>query len=267
MPYVERAGGKLYYEILDLVAPWETRRETIIFHHGIGADPGIWTEWLPVLMDRYRVIRFDMRGYGRSHIPPKDFRWSLDLFSDDLLAIADAAGVQCAHLVGESIGGTIALYCAIKNAARVATLTISNGAHLGASVLGVNAWRKQIDEQGIKAWSDQFMKDRFYDGALEAQKHAWYAARQEQWARDSILNTLAVLVGTDLRPQLPQLRCPVLLMHGDSSPFIPAEILTDLHKNIPGSRLQIFAHARHGLPFSHARQCAQTLREFLDSST
>lgn len=266
MPYVDCAGGQLYYEIFDHVAPWETRRETIIFHHGIGAHPGIWTEWLPVLMDRYRVVRFDMRGYGRSHIPPPNFKWSLDLLSDDLLAVADAAGAQRAHYVGESIGGTIALYDAIRHAARVATLTISNGAHLGASVLGADAWRKQINEQGIKAWSDQFMKDRFYDGALEEPKRAWYAARQEEWKRDSILNALAVLVGTDLRPQLPQLRCPVLLMHGDSSPFIPAKIMTDLHKNIPGSRLQIFAHARHGLPFSHARQCARTLREFLDSS-
>ncbi|MBI2961802.1 MAG: alpha/beta hydrolase [Betaproteobacteria bacterium] len=266
MPYVESAGGKLHYEIFDLVAPWETRRETIIFHHGIGADPGVWTEWLPALMDRYRVVRFDMRGYGRSHIPPADFNWSLDLMCNDILAVADAAGAERAHLVGESIGGTIALCCAIKNPARVATLTISNGAHLGASILRVNEWRRQIDEQGIKAWSDQFMKDRFYEGALEEPKRAWYARRQEEWTRDSILNTLAVLVGTDLRPRLPELRCPVLLMHGDSSPFIPAGILTDLHKCIPGSRLQIFAHARHGLPFSHAKQCARTLREFLDSS-
>jgi tripartite-type tricarboxylate transporter receptor subunit TctC len=37
MPNVDTGKGNLYYEVVDLVAPWETRRETIIFHHGIGA--------------------------------------------------------------------------------------------------------------------------------------------------------------------------------------------------------------------------------------
>ncbi len=266
MPFTESSGGKLYYELVDLVAPWETRRETIIFHHGIGADPGIWTEWLPELMDRYRMVRFDMRGYGRSHIPPPDFKWTLDLLAQDVLSLADAAGVERPHLVGESIGGTIALYCAIKHPGRVATLTVSNGAHLGSSIQHVQTWRQTIDGQGIKAWSDQFMPGRFYDGALEEPKRTWFARRQEAWTRDSILNALEMLVGTDLRPQLSAVRCPVLLLHGDSSPFIPAEIMADLHRNLPNSRLQIFAHARHGLPFSHARQCARTLREFLDDA-
>jgi len=62
-----------------------------------------------------------MRGYGRSHIPAPAAKWSLDLLSSDVLAVADAARAEKMHLVGESIGGTIALYCAIKNPGRVAT--------------------------------------------------------------------------------------------------------------------------------------------------
>jgi pimeloyl-ACP methyl ester carboxylesterase len=75
-----------------------------------------------------------------------------------------------------------------------------------------------------------------------------------------------VLVGTDLRPQLGSVRCPVLLMHGDTSPFIPVNVMVDMHHRLLDSRLQVFAHARHGLPFSHARRCAETLREFLGSA-
>jgi pimeloyl-ACP methyl ester carboxylesterase len=266
MPYVDAADGKLYYEVVDLLAPWETKSETIIFHHGIGANAGIWTEWLPQLIDRYRVVRFEMRGYGRSHIPPPDWKWTLDLLAQDVLAIADAVGAERPHLVGESIGGTIVLYCAIKNPGRVATLTISNGADFGGPLQRVHEWKKQIDEQGIEAWSDQFMRDRFYEGALDENKSLWYARQQQAWTRDSILNALAVLVGTNLRPQLPSVQCPVLLMHGDSSPFIPVNVMVDMHHGLPNSRLQVFAHARHGLPFSHARQCAETLREFLDAA-
>ena len=103
MPY----AGKIYYEVIDLVAPWEPARETILFHHGIGASAGIWQEWLPALIERYRIVRFDMRGYGRSHIPARGEKWSSGVFIDDLLAVADAVGAERPHLVGESIGGTI----------------------------------------------------------------------------------------------------------------------------------------------------------------
>lgn len=264
MPYAESAGSRIHYEVVDLVVPWETRRETIVFHHGIGADPGIWGEWLPRLADRYRLVTFDMRGYGRSGMPAADFRWTMDLLSSDLLAVADAVRAERVHLVGESLGGTVALYCATRNARRVATVMVSNGAHLGASIQRAEAWRAMIDDEGIEAWSDAFMRDRFYDDALDAAKRAWFARCQEAWPRDSILNALSVLIGTDLRPQLPGLRCPVLLLHGDSSPYIPVEVMADLHSRLPDSRLQVFARARHGLPFSHAADCAQALRKFLD---
>jgi pimeloyl-ACP methyl ester carboxylesterase len=263
MAYAETPNGNLYYEIFDQVAPWAAQGETIVFHHGIGADPGIWTDWLPWLADRYRIVRFDMRGYGRSHIPPADFKWSIDLLSQDLIAVADAAGAARAHFVGESIGGTVVLQCAITHPARVATLTVSNGAHVGGSIQGVQAWQRTIDEQGIKAWSDQFMRDRFVDGALDEKKYAWYARQQESWQRDSILNALRALVGADLRPHLAAVICPVLLMHGDRSPFIPVETMVDLYRRLGNARLQIFPNARHGLPFSHANACAQALRGFL----
>jgi pimeloyl-ACP methyl ester carboxylesterase len=58
----------------------------------------------------------------------------------------------------------------------------------------------------------------------------------------------------------------VLLLHGDSSPFIPVSVMADLKSRLPDARLQVFAHARHGLPFSHAKECARVLRGFLEDS-
>ena len=264
MPYADSAGTRIHYEVVDQVVPWETRRDTIVFHHGIGADPGIWAGWRPQLADRYRLVTFDMRGYGRSDVPTSKSQWSMDALSGDLLAVADASGAGRVHLVGESLGGTVALYCATRNAARVNTVTVSNGAHLGASIERAEAWRAQIDEQGIRAWSEAFMHDRFYDDALDEAQRRWFAERQEAWTRDSILSALSVLIGTDLRDALPNVRCPVLLLHGDSSPYIPAHVMADLHGQLPDSRLKVFARARHGLPFSHAAQSASALRAFLD---
>jgi pimeloyl-ACP methyl ester carboxylesterase len=265
MPYAATRHGNLHYEIIDHVAPWRQPRRPILFHHGIGASAAIWAGWLPALADAYRLVCFDMRGYGRSHIPAADFAWSLDLMVDDMFAVADAAGLQQFHLFGESIGGTVALAAALARPERIATLTVSNGAHLGASIRGVEAWRRQLDEGGSKAWSEAFMRDRFHDDALSAEQRAWFADQQEKWPRLSILNALSVLVGTDLSPRLKDIGCPTLLLHPDGSPFIPVGVMAELHQLLPNAELNVIGRSRHGLPYSHAALCASLLRTFLDA--
>ena len=207
---------------------------------------------------------FDMRGYGRSHIPAADFAWSLEQMVDDLFAVADAAGLQRFHLVGESIGGTVALAAALARPQRIATLTVSNGAHLGASIQRAEAWRRQLDEGGVKGWSDAFLRDRFHDDALSADQRAWFAAQQEKWPRESILNALRVLIGTDLSSRLKDIAQPTLLLHPDGSPFIPVPVMAELHRLLPDAELNVIGHSRHGLPYSHATVCASLLRAFLD---
>jgi pimeloyl-ACP methyl ester carboxylesterase len=167
--------------------------------------------------------------------------------------------------VGESIGGTVALAAVLAHPERITTLTVSNGAHLGASIQRVEAWRRQLDEGGVKGWSDAFMPDRFHDDALSPERRAWFAAQQEKWPRDSILNALGVLVGTDLTARLGEIRCPTLLLHPDGSPFIPIPIMAELHRHLPNAELNVIGHSRHGLPYSHADRCSALLRSFLDS--
>ncbi|MBL6618008.1 MAG: alpha/beta hydrolase [Reyranella sp.] len=265
MPIAATAEGGLHYDIVDQVAPWHAPREAILFHHGIGASAAIWTGWFPALVDSYRLVTFDMRGCGRSHIPDEGFAWSLDLMVEDLFAVADAAGLQQFHLVGESIGGTVALAAALAQPDRIATLTVSNGAHLGASIQRVETWRRQLDEGGVKAWSDAFMRDRFHDDALTPDRRNWFAGQQEKWPRNSILNALGVLIGTDLSTRLKDIACPTLLLHPDGSPFIPVPIMAELHRLLPDAELNVIGQSRHGLPYSHASLCASLLRTFLDS--
>lgn len=265
MPLVATAHGSLHYDVVDQVAPWRPENLPILFHHGIGASAGIWAGWQPALVDAYRIATFDMRGYGRSNVPAEDFKWSLGLLIDDLFAVADAAGFARFHLVGESIGGTVAMAAVLARPERIATLTVSNGAHLGASIQRADAWRRQLDEGGSKGWSDAFLRDRFHDGALSPERLAWFAAQQEKWSRASILNALGVLIGADLTPRLSEISCPTLLLHPDGSPFIPVAIMAGLFKGLPDAELNVFGRSRHGLPFSHAVQCAEKLRSFLDS--
>jgi len=265
MAWVQTIDGALHYEAVEQTASWNARGLPILFHHGIGSSAALWRGWYPALADCYPMVAFDMRGCGRSHIPGPDFAWSLERMVEDLFAVADAAGLVRFHLVGESIGGTVALAATIARPDSIATLSVSNGAHLGATIGRVHAWKKQLDEGGSAGWSKAFMPDRFHADALTPEQWQWFETEQARWPRDSILNALSVLIGADLTPKLGEIKCPTLLLHPDGSPFIPVPVMAELHRLLGDAELNVIGHSRHGLPFSHAVQCARVLRTFLDT--
>ena len=260
---VERAGGAIAFEVVDHVPPWLTPARTVLFHHGLGTRSACWDGWTPALAGRHRLVRFDMRGHGASPLPA-GFRWSLSALVDDLLAVADASETERFHLVGESTGGTVALAVAARHPERVLSVTVSNGAHRGGSIRNLEPWRRIIREEGMAAWSAHMMGQRFFEGALTDGMRRWYETRQADSDPDAILGATAMLVAVDLLPELGRVTCPVLLLHPDSSPFIPVETMAELKRALPDARLQVFAHARHGLPFSHAAECAAAVAEFVD---
>jgi pimeloyl-ACP methyl ester carboxylesterase len=175
----------------------------------------------------------------------------------------DAAGVERAHLLGESIGGTIVLNAALRAPDRVQTLTVSNGAHIGASIHSVAGWQRMIEDQGMEAWSAFMMRARFNPDAISEAKWRWFQAQQATACPDTVLRMLAALVGTDLTGKLPNLRPRLLLMHPDDSPFIPVPVMAVLRDLVPSAVLHVVGHARHGLPFSHATLCAGLLADFI----
>jgi pimeloyl-ACP methyl ester carboxylesterase len=256
-------GYTLAWPLLDLTPPWLTAPETIVMHHGIGANQDIFAGWLPALVHTHRILRFDMRGHGGSERPEAAVAIDIDRLGDDLLAVMDAAGVDRAHLMGESIGGTIVLNAALRVPGRVRTLTISNGAHLGASIQSVAGWQRMIEQHGMAGWSAHMMHARFHDGAISPEAWRWFEAQQATACPDTVLRMLRALLGADLVGKLPNLQPKLLLMHPDDSPFIPVSVAAGLRDLVPDARLHVIGHARHGLPFSHATVCAGLLADFI----
>jgi pimeloyl-ACP methyl ester carboxylesterase len=263
MAFVESNGVRIFYDVIERTAPWITEPETIIFNHGIGIDHRMWTKWIPALVDRYRIVLFDMRGFGQSSIPAAA-GWSMDLLVDDVFAIAGALGVSRFHLAGESMGGTIALCAYFRNPRALRTITVSNGSHIGATLENLNDWRDVIAASGMGGWSNMMSERRFYDDGLPPNERAWFDAAQAACSADSCMNALGVLRGSDLTPRLKEIAVPVLLLHGDASPFIPLTITSALHAGLPDSEVRVFPHAKHGLPLSHGTQCGEEMRAFLD---
>ncbi|MGE0767173.1 MAG: alpha/beta fold hydrolase [Hyphomicrobiaceae bacterium] len=258
-----RTQSGLAYEAIDIVAPWSRANKTVVFHHGIGTDRHVWTDWLPSILTSHRVIRFDTRGYGQSSIPPQDHEWTLDGALCDLMEIVDLAGPDPVHLVGESFGGTAALLAAIHHPERVASVTISNAAFRGDSIADVPGWRDAFAKQGVASWSADMMSKRFHDDAVSGEKRRWYQAVQDRSPAHVTVGLGELLRRTNLGPQLDRIKAPLLMLMPDRSPFVTARMAVDLLEAVPHAELAMMPHARHGLPFSHGVECGARLAQHL----
>jgi 3-oxoadipate enol-lactonase len=109
--YADSNGARIFYEIAGNGPPF------IMIHAGV-ADSRQWNNEFSHFANRYRVVRYDMRGYGRSLPVPGDFRHFADLEAlMDHLAIG-----RPATLMGSSMGGGLAMDYAMAHPSRVSAL-------------------------------------------------------------------------------------------------------------------------------------------------
>jgi pimeloyl-ACP methyl ester carboxylesterase len=263
MPMLETADGALWYEVTDLTPPWE-EAPMVVFHHGVGIDHGIWWRWWPVLARRFRLVNFDMRGYGSSPEPGEGFAWSMEGLAEDTLAVARAAGAERFHFVGESIGGAIGYHLAIHHAQALISLIACTAPHRGGAIDWLDQWRPVIEGEGMRGWSERMMERRFAPGALAEAEWQWFHRIQSACDSAIVLGQAEMLAAVDMSDELGRITVPTLMIGGDASPFLPAPVLADTHSRVPGAEMQLFAGARHGVVLTHGTAAAQAMLDFLD---
>jgi len=265
VPQVSTKHGFLEYTVTDPTSRWRTPEETILFHHGVGIDMDIWIDWLPHLSNNFKCVRFDMRGCGRSSIAPDGQKWSMEDMMSDVLAVADAVGADKFHLIGESIGGTISLYTALNASNRITTVTALSTGHRGNYINQVGGWRKTVEQEGFSAWTTKMMEHRFYPGAVGDDVYQWFSETQANSSPEATLALGELLMAQDLSQDLNRLETPVLLIHPDSSPFLPVSIPAEIHSLLPNSQLMVIPHAKHAIACSHANEGAKAFLHFIDN--
>ncbi|UCD94355.1 MAG: alpha/beta fold hydrolase [Candidatus Zixiibacteriota bacterium] len=118
--YIEVTGGQLFYEKTGRGEPIVLIHDGLIHHE-------VWNHQIESWADRYTLIRYDRRGYGKSPAPTEEFS-----NGDDLLAVFDTLGIDSAMLVGMSAGGGLAIDFALEHQNRVTRLIL-----VGAVVSGM----------------------------------------------------------------------------------------------------------------------------------
>jgi 3-oxoadipate enol-lactonase len=128
--------------------------------HSTVCDSRMWDAEFAALAGRYRVLRFDLRGYGRSELPAGPIS-----FVDDLLGLLDEAGLERAALVGISGGAALALDFALAEPERVTGLV------LGAPAIGGLDWSEDVRRFG--ELEDELLDAGDVDAAVELNLRMW----------------------------------------------------------------------------------------------
>lgn len=262
MPETSRG---LFFQTTDIRPPWSSKGSAVLFHHGIGTNHAIWSEWVPIIAARYAAVQFDMRGFGNSVVHDKAHIWSLQELVEDVWNVVDAAGHHSVHLVGESFGATVVLAAALARPDRVASLRMLNGAFKGKGLGELDKWEQQFSEGSTEGWSQRMMTNRFHDDACSSEALAWFDREQSKTKPWVAIGLGRVLANVNLTPQLKNLHAVTHIVLPDASPFVSVEHGHEFVQHVKHAQLRVVAGARHGLPFSHAKTEAQALLNTLDS--
>src|SRR5829696_3389715 len=109
--YAPVNGLKMYYEVHGSGDP------VVLLHGSFMTITNNWTEWIGELSKTRKVIAFEMQGHGRTADINRDF--SHESLADDVAALLDYLKIPSADLIGYSMGGGVAMQCAIRHPEKV----------------------------------------------------------------------------------------------------------------------------------------------------
>ena len=264
--FVQLTDTELYYQTAGEGPP-------LVFVHAGIADSRLWRRQLDTFATRYRVIAYDLRGYGKSDLPPDSFAHYRDL--SDLLT---ALNIDTANFVGASMGGATVINFALDQPHRVTSLTLVDPAVGGYEF---------TDEETIAGWKEA--TEAYEAGDLERaaaiESDMWLAgphrslddidSESRNLVRTMLLRSYELVnreaTEAEQNPpaieRLRELTAPVLLVVGKLDTPDMKSIAERLEREIPTCRVESVADAAHLPSLERPEEFEKLLGSFLEEVT
>lgn len=257
MAWAESDGGRIWYEV-------EGSGEPLLLLHGLGGDLSFWDADLPALVARHRVIRMDVRGFGRSSRLERP--GSTTEFARDVVAVLDACGVAVGHVLGFSMGGVIAQQVALSFPDRVKSLLlVSTSSEVGEAA--TRAWRRladRIEREGFDARTADARRG-FSPGFVERFPERVAEVGRRNAAADpfSYASAARAVSAYHFTQELAALRVPTLILQGLEDQLTPPGGSVRLSRAIPFSTLLFIPEAGHNLSLEQPERFRYAILGFL----
>ena len=252
MPFVTRPdGARIHYEVAG-----DPRRPAIVLLEGMGGDIPGWRRNIPHLAAELFVVAFDHRGNGHSEAP--DEPTTMATYVDDCLAVMDELAIPQAHVYGQSFGGMVVQELALADPERVRSAILAC-THAGPRhVVVPSSGRVPKDRPWLQLYAPGFaeahpehVEEDLRVGRAEPQHPQ---GQRRQWE---------AMQAWDAFERLPEIRVPVLVLHGSRDLVIDVENARVLASRIPGAELQILDGAGHVYHSERAEAADEVVLDFV----
>lgn len=252
---------------------WGSEGPRVLLVHPIGFDRHSWEDVIPRLSTRFQVAALDLPGHGESDKPARANYglWALGARVERFL---DELGWEDAIVVGNSLGGGVALSLTLQAPQRVRGLTLVNsvGFRSGLPLLGRLAFVPLLP------LTTAFTPRLALRLGLASPRREWWKSipakrfdntRQylrSREGRGAFFLALRHLYGPDLDEMAEhygEIHCPTLVLHGERDPLIRLGHAARLATAIPSARLEILPHCGHFPQEECPEETLQHLRRFL----
>ncbi|MGE0821500.1 MAG: alpha/beta fold hydrolase [Candidatus Binatia bacterium] len=247
MPYANVRGVNLYYEDVGQGQPF------LLIPGALGTgqtDFGPQLDALP--QQRVRLIVPDLRGYGKSRPPRREF--PLDFYAQDAqdcAVLMDAIGCASYAAGGWSDGAIIGLLLTLQRPHNVVKLAVWGG----------NAY---LSSEDIAAYEQTRLLSSWSQRMLDTMGAVYGDELQDLWSRWCDAMVAIYRAGGELcRQRLHQIRCPTFILHGAKDPLVPTFHADVLKNGIAQARLHMFPEGKHNIHLAYAQEFNQMLVDFL----
>lgn len=255
----------------------------LLLVHGMAGSWETWRHVMPALAERFTVLAPDLRGQGDSDKPRGDY--SLGAHANTLRDLLDALGHERASIVGQSLGGGVAMQFAYQFPERCERLVLVDSGGLGREI---TFYLRLLTVPGFESIFPVFCTPRLRNAGTRVA--SWLAragvrstpARQEIWRsyasladvanRRAFFRSLHEVVDFGGQAVSAQSRLwrtaqlPTLIVWGSRDPFIPVSHAFAAHEAIPGSRLEIFEGVGHYPHCEAPERFVEVLVDFIAST-
>lgn len=237
----------------------------VMLSNSLMATHEMWQPQMAALTRRFRVLRYDTRGHGRSSTPPGPYR--IEQLADDAAALIDHFGLGAVHFAGLSMGGMIGQQLAVRHPDKVLSLVLCDTA-------------SEMPPRSM--WEDRFATAREdgITGLVESTIKRWFVAdfiaaepEKIQFVREMILQTEVegyVACASAVRDMsqthlLERIKAPTRIIVGRQDPACTVAQSEVLHRYIAGSTLHIIDNAAHLSNIEKSVEFNALLLEFLEA--
>jgi 3-oxoadipate enol-lactonase/4-carboxymuconolactone decarboxylase len=234
----------------------------LLLIHPIGGALEIWDPVLFALQQRFRVVRYDQRGHGRSPALPGPY--TLEGLARDALGLLDKLGVERAAVCGTSLGGMVGMWLGVHAKARVSRLALlCTSAKIGTP----EGWHERAALVRKTGVSDQVQAvSRWFTPRFAARSPELIRRMQQMVERTSSEGYAAcceAIATWDIRDQLAQIDAPTWILAGGEDPSTPPSHAYAMGALIPNARVTVIEQAAHLALAEHPARVGQLLIEHL----